>query len=188
LVRSLCGGFAALQALAACWPCCCCLAVAVANQKDMADKKKTLDFAQFQSLAEFGYGFNQRGELRQIAADGEPTERPFQFEVKAGSRSYNQRHYEALGEVLTKEIYRLLEAAGLQRLPLPGPAVLGDDEESIDTKDSEEGDDDETTSGSFIFASPDYGKKASLLVLIHGSGVVRAGQWARRLIINENLG
>lgn len=26
-----------------------------------------------------------------------------------------------------------------------------------------------------------------LLVLIHGNGVVRAGQWARRLIINEDL-
>ena len=26
-----------------------------------------------------------------------------------------------------------------------------------------------------------------LLVLIHGSGVVRAGQWARRLIINDCL-
>lgn len=26
-----------------------------------------------------------------------------------------------------------------------------------------------------------------LMVLIHGSGVVRAGQWARRLIINEDL-
>jgi hypothetical protein len=25
-------------------------------------------------------------------------------------------------------------------------------------------------------------------VLIHGSGVVRAGQWARRLIVNNNLG
>lgn len=26
-----------------------------------------------------------------------------------------------------------------------------------------------------------------MLVLIHGSGVVRAGQWARRLIINEDI-
>lgn len=26
-----------------------------------------------------------------------------------------------------------------------------------------------------------------LLVLIHGNGVVRAGQWARRLIVNEDL-
>ena len=29
--------------------------------------------------------------------------------------------------------------------------------------------------------------KQKLMVLIHGSGVVRAGQWSRRLIINEDL-
>lgn len=33
----------------------------------------------------------------------------------------------------------------------------------------------------FIFASKDiFENKEKLLVLIHGSGVVRAGQWARR--------
>ena len=26
-----------------------------------------------------------------------------------------------------------------------------------------------------------------LMILIHGSGVVRAGQWARRCVISENL-
>ena len=26
-----------------------------------------------------------------------------------------------------------------------------------------------------------------LMILIHGSGVVRAGQWARRYVISENL-
>lgn len=35
--------------------------------------------------------------------------------------------------------------------------------------------------------SKNFKKAANLLVLIHGSGVVRAGQWARRLIINDNL-
>ena len=32
----------------------------------------------------------------------------------------------------------------------------------------------------FIFVSEDYDKKEKLLVLVHGSGVVKAGQWARR--------
>lgn len=41
---------------------------------------------------------------------------------------------------------------------------------------------------SFIFMSEDaLTNPDKLLVLIHGSGVVRAGQWARRLIINEDL-
>ena len=32
---------------------------------------------------------------------------------------------------------------------------------------------------SFIFVSSDWESNPKLLVLIHGSGVVRAGQWAR---------
>jgi len=45
--------------------------------------------------------------------------------------------------------------------------------------------DDEPTG--FVFASPDFDSNPRLCVLIHGSGVVRAGQWARRLIINDCL-
>lgn len=41
---------------------------------------------------------------------------------------------------------------------------------------------------SFIYQSPDaLSNPSKLLVLIQGSGVVRAGQWARRLIINQDL-
>lgn len=32
---------------------------------------------------------------------------------------------------------------------------------------------------SFIFVSNDWDSNPKLLILIHGSGVVRAGQWAR---------
>merc|ERR1712087_1072226 len=38
-----------------------------------------------------------------------------------------------------------------------------------------------------IFLSPDYGNKETLLLLIPGSGAVRAGQWARSICINDNL-
>ena len=40
---------------------------------------------------------------------------------------------------------------------------------------------------SFVFKSDDFETNPNLCVLIHGSGVVRAGQWARRLLMNENL-
>ncbi|CDQ91028.1 unnamed protein product [Oncorhynchus mykiss] len=41
---------------------------------------------------------------------------------------------------------------------------------------------------SFIYLSADaMSNPAKLLVLIQGDGVVRAGQWARRLIINQDL-
>ena len=38
---------------------------------------------------------------------------------------------------------------------------------------------------SFVFISKDLEHKSNIVLMIHGSGVVRAGQWARRLIINE---
>nr|CAD7452816.1 unnamed protein product [Timema tahoe] len=51
------------------------------------------------TLKEFGYGFNEDGKLRKLdPATGEPGEEPFQFVVK-DDQDYNQRHYEALGEV-----------------------------------------------------------------------------------------
>ena len=38
-----------------------------------------------------------------------------------------------------------------------------------------------------IYESADSNDKETLLVLIHGSGVVRAGQWTRKLMMNENM-
>ena len=73
--------------------------------------------------------------------------------------------YEAIGKVVDRCVYKFLETrAGLEK-------VTVDDE-----------------SGEFVFVSKDFDdNEEKLLVLIHGSGVVRAGQWARRLIINEGL-
>ncbi|XP_069973598.1 cotranscriptional regulator ARB2A-like [Penaeus vannamei] len=115
------------------------------------------------TLADFGYEFKD-GKLRNIR-----TGRPFEFVVHEGDQVYNQKHYEALGEVVTEEVYKLLESeCGLKKAPVP-----------LKSKQKEP----ET----FIFVSEDVGTNEKLMVLIHGSGVVRAGQWARRLIINDSL-
>lgn len=116
------------------------------------------------TLEGFGYKFNEEGKLRNI-----DTNEPFKFEVKEDDRMYNQKHYEALGEVITEYIYQLLEKdVKLNKVTVP-----------VDAKD------DEATS--FFFMSDDALKNDKLMILIHGSGVVRAGQWARRLIINDDL-
>jgi hypothetical protein len=108
------------------------------------------------NLAGFGYGFTD-GQLRKMDTDGQFSEEGFQFE--------DQAHYEALGEVITEEVYSLLEKEGkLDRIAV-GPSKPK----------------------SFIFCTSDYKSSEKLLVLIHGSGVVRAGQWVRRLIINDGL-
>lgn len=72
-------------------------------------------------------------------------------------------------QVINEYVYSLLEKEGLNRLPLPKQSSV-----TVDKK-------------SFIFASNDALENEKILILIHGSGVVRAGQWARRLIINDSL-
>lgn len=112
------------------------------------------------TLPEFGYDFDSQGRLRQIdPKTGSLTDRPYEFQVSS-SHAENQERYEALGEVITEHVYKLLESeVGLIKLPVPKNAG---------------------EKGSFVFASPDAFTNKKLMILIHGSGVVRAGQWARR--------
>jgi NADPH:quinone reductase-like Zn-dependent oxidoreductase len=105
--------------------------------------------------------------LRKIGENGEATDKGFEFNI-SDDHSVNQKNYEELGEIIDQHVYELLEKEGLKRVLVPLDA----------SKDA----------ASFVFATQhplEAPKK--LLVLIHGSGVVRAGQWARRLIINNSL-
>ncbi|XP_061762237.1 cotranscriptional regulator FAM172A homolog isoform X2 [Nerophis ophidion] len=106
-------------------------------------KKDEPPFTFPKTLEEFEYTFNENGQLRHIK-----TREPFMFNIREDLHRWNQKRYEALGEL---------------------DATM--DEPS-----------------SFIYLSPDaLSNPSKLLVLIQGSGVVRAGQWARRLIINQDL-
>ncbi|XP_023226430.1 protein FAM172A-like [Centruroides sculpturatus] len=117
------------------------------------------------TIKEFGYYFNEYGQLRHSK-----TNEPFKFEVKEEDYDYNQRHYEILGELVTDYVYELLiNDTGLVKKYIPFDASSDEPQ-------------------TFVFMSNDVVKNQDkLLVLIHGSGVVRAGQWARRLIINDCL-
>ncbi|NXD84403.1 F172A protein, partial [Halcyon senegalensis] len=117
------------------------------------------------TLEGFEYIFNEKGQLRHIK-----TGEPFVFNYREDLHRWNQKRYEALGEIITKYVYELLQKeCHLKKVTLP-----------VDATESEP--------KSFIFMSEDaLTNPDRLLVLIHGNGVVRAGQWARRLIINEDL-
>ncbi|XP_051849639.1 cotranscriptional regulator FAM172A isoform X2 [Antechinus flavipes] len=117
------------------------------------------------TLEGFEYAFNEKGQLRHIA-----TGEPFVFNAREDLHRWNQKRYEALGEIITKYVYELLEKdCNLKKVSLP-----------VDATESEP--------KNFIFMSEDaMTNPDKLMILIHGSGVVRAGQWARRLIINEDL-
>ncbi|XP_027720063.1 cotranscriptional regulator FAM172A isoform X5 [Vombatus ursinus] len=117
------------------------------------------------TLEGFEYAFNEKGQLRHIT-----TGEPFVFNAREDLHRWNQKRYEALGEIITKYVYELLEKdCKLKKISLP-----------VDATESEP--------KNFIFMSEDaMTNPDKLMVLIHGSGVVRAGQWARKLIINEDL-
>ncbi|XP_057309102.1 uncharacterized protein LOC130647308 isoform X2 [Hydractinia symbiolongicarpus] len=116
-----------------------------------------------EKLEDFGYYFDKDGVLKNLDGSG----KGFIFQVYSSQRE-NQLRYERLGNVVDKHIFQLLEKeAKLQRITIP-----------IDGKKGSRG---------FIFASTGYKKAEKLLLLVHGSGVVRAGQWSRRLIINNSL-
>eukprot|EP00064_Thunnus_orientalis_P007291 superscaffoldBa00000798_g7311 len=128
-------------------------------------KKDEPPFTFPKTLEEFEYAFNEYGQLRHIK-----TGEPFVFNAREDLHRWNQKRYEALGEIITQYVYELLEKkCNMTKAILPVDAT--DDEPS-----------------SFIYMSPNaLSNPSKLLVLIQGSGVVRAGQWARRLIINQDL-
>lgn len=97
--------------------------------------------------------------MRKLDSAGKITDQGFEFKISTDDR-VNQANYEAIGESITPLVYELLEKNGLTRLIVP----KGQDPES----------------SSFIYTSTTKLKGKKLLILIHGSGVVRAGQWARR--------
>ncbi|KPJ11493.1 UPF0528 protein CG10038 [Papilio machaon] len=119
------------------------------------------------ALSDMGYAFNADGQLRKLGKYKMLSAEPFQFDISTDPEEC-QANYEKLGAVVTNYVYQLLESQEkMIRLPVP--------------KDST------PENGTFIFVSRDYDLKDVLLVLIQGSGAVRAGQWSRALIINESL-
>uniref|UniRef100_A0AAV2MR22 Arb2 domain-containing protein n=1 Tax=Knipowitschia caucasica TaxID=637954 RepID=A0AAV2MR22_KNICA len=128
-------------------------------------KKDEPPFTFPKTLEEFEYAFNENGQLRNIR-----TGEPYVFNAREDLHRWNQKRYEALGEIITQHVYELLETqCNMRRIYIP-----------IDAKEEEP--------TSFIYVTNDaLSNPSKLLVLIQGSGVVRAGQWARRLIINQDL-
>ncbi|XP_045512408.1 FAM172 family protein homolog CG10038 isoform X2 [Pieris brassicae] len=137
----------------------------IKTRKPYRTIKKTKEMDVRKTLHELGYDFNT-GELRKMGVDGNLTDEPFQYKISSDQKEC-QAHYEKLGAAVTEYIYQLLQnKVNLLRLPVPTDAG---------------------ENGTFVFASRGYDSQKTLMVLIQGSGAVRAGQWARSLIINNNL-
>uniref|UniRef100_A0A7N4V5A1 ARB2 cotranscriptional regulator A n=1 Tax=Sarcophilus harrisii TaxID=9305 RepID=A0A7N4V5A1_SARHA len=85
------------------------------------------------TLEGFEYAFNEKGQLRHIA-----TGEPFIFNAREDLHRWNQKRYEALGEIITKYVYELLEKdCNLKKVSLPegyGVIVLNPNENYIEVE------------------------------------------------------
>jgi hypothetical protein len=93
----------------------------------------------------------------------------------------NQIHYDVLGDIIVRHVQDLMvKDYGLKEILLPLPKASSNEEGSPSKK---------PYNGPYnnIFVTPDWDTCEKLMLLIQGSGAVRAGQWARALCINETL-
>ncbi|KAF2069673.1 hypothetical protein CYY_009010 [Polysphondylium violaceum] len=134
------------------------------NNKEGTETKttNTIDIKNAKSLKDFNYYYNDKGQLRSI-----DKEEKFQF--------VDQDHYDRMGDFIVREI---------QDKMMNDPYQL--DEVWIPKK--EDDNDNEPIAQSNIFLSKDFYENTDrLMIIICGSGAVRAGQWARSLCINNEL-
>lgn len=83
----------------------------------------------------------------------------------------DQKHYEALGDAQMKYIEeRMTKDYGLERQLIPSKTLVKEGESQCP-----------------IFVSPNYIEKSKIMVLIQGTGDVRAGIWARSVCMNQTL-
>ncbi len=94
-----------------------------------------------------------------------------------------QAEYEKLGEHVTSLVYELMQRHpySMLRVPFDQLADLQQQQDQPAAQSSL------PPQSSSVFISHNFRDARNLVVLIHGSGKVQAGQWSRKLIINESL-
>uniref|UniRef100_A0A669BDW0 ARB2 cotranscriptional regulator A n=1 Tax=Oreochromis niloticus TaxID=8128 RepID=A0A669BDW0_ORENI len=98
-------------------------------------KKDEPPFTFPKTLEEFEYAFNEYGQLRHIK-----TGEPFVFNAREDLHRWNQKRYEALGEIITQYVYELLEKkCNMTKETLPegyGVMVLNPNENYLEVEKS----------------------------------------------------
>ncbi|XP_018420783.1 PREDICTED: putative protein FAM172B [Nanorana parkeri] len=119
-----------------------------------------------QHFEDLQYYFNEQGELRHMV-----TNKPFLYNYYKNEYDRNHKRYKMIGDMVTLYVYELLEKdCNLQRINIP-----------IDAAEDE--------SRSFFFMSKDLlSIQTNLFVLLQDRGVIRAGQWAQKVIFHHSIG
>ena len=114
------------------------------------------------SLKDVGLFFSDEGILF------EGKDKKFNYNTYDDAQK-NRERYNRLGDYINEYIYDYL----VNELKLVKTYIPKDDSSS---------------KRSFVFHTPNFSSSDNYkMVLINGSGVVRAGQWSRRIIMNDNL-
>ncbi|EFA78041.1 esterase/lipase/thioesterase domain-containing protein [Heterostelium album PN500] len=135
-------------------------------------KTKKESYRSFKTLQEFGYFYNDEGQLRSI---DNPNDK-FKF--------IDQEHYEIFGDFIAQHVQLLMKTEfNLDEIAIP---LKETEEDNIDLNINHrelhnENRKDPNTAHSNIFLSQDFYTNSKLMIIICGSGQVRAGQWARSL-------
>lgn len=111
--------------------------------------------------------FSDRGELRKYDFNTKQiTNQKYVYNNAKYDKNCNKARYDRLGWLMTEEINKRMQQAGLMKVYLnPNDGA-----------------------SPYVFATrTNFSNSRKLLILIHGSGETRAGQWSRRLIINHSL-
>lgn len=94
------------------------------------------------------------------------TNKTYVYNNRKYDKKCNELRYDRLGALMTEEIYNRMKQAGLKKVYLNPNDLFSP----------------------FVFATrTNFSNSLKVLILIHGNGETRAGQWSRRLIINHSL-
>ncbi|XP_001518938.3 putative protein FAM172B [Ornithorhynchus anatinus] len=115
-------------------------------------------------MEDLKYEFNASGELRHIETQG-----PYVFNYYKNALERNSRRHRALGRLLERYVYALLErVCRLKRVYIPTDASAREPR-------------------SCFFMSEEAPTNPTLLVLLQDRGILRAGQWGQRTVIHDGL-
>ena len=133
----------------------------------MSDNILSLEDAT-RKLEDTGFKFNKAGQLHYHMRNDD---KPYEYNQRPDDQEFNQCVFDIIAEDVLKYVFSLLvhqEGLLCATIPLNKKEELG-----------------HTTS--FIFHSPNLSSYEKLLVLIQGSGEVRAGIWSRKLTLTHSL-
>ncbi|KAI8056303.1 uncharacterized protein B0P05DRAFT_560366 [Gilbertella persicaria] len=117
-------------------------------------------------LEDFGYRLKENGEIRSISLD-----EPYEFDYLPKDRSYNEKRYDKLIDIIGDEVEKRLQAEPYhyQKVYLP------------------KGVDPEKEVHSYFYMTPNALTTTGKLLIMIPNNATRVGQWSKRVMCDQNI-